>query len=178
MQNNECKYSYEDLSAYYDGELNNKKMLLISTHIDECEKCKAYIDNIEKTSGLLSSYIDGFNSSNSRLDSLYDDLKKKIDDKEHLKESSVDKIIEFPQKRSNFINYATTVFAIAAILLFSIIFVSKKSIFSNNVSSKVNTTSVDSLEYSKFNAMIYKTKDDNKTVIWLFEEDSDIDDSI
>lgn len=66
----------------------------------------------------------------------------------------------------------------AAIILISFAVLNKSEVVQDKQTTE-NVT-VDSLEYSKFNAMIYKTKEKNKAVIWLFkqEEDSEFDDPI
>jgi len=181
----ECNVTHEELSAYIDGELNHKDIEKMITHLKVCEKCQKEIEELESLNSLLSTHYEDF-ASNLNLDNLLPDLKVKMANIDKNKEmDEVDKVIQFPIKenKSKFYQYAPSIVAIAAMLLLSFAIMKNNFIPTSKASTaKTEAATVDSLEYSKFNAMIYKTKDKNKTVIWLFEQEDDnnddLDDSI
>jgi len=177
----------EKLTAYVDGELNDKEMLEVANHIKNCEHCKTLVEELEELSKNALFYYEGVEKS-FELPNLMNDLNEKLKDlslvtDKHTKYND-DKIIEFPNKKSKtnktnkFYQYIPAVISLAAIFLIAFTMISSKPKQSviNSQAKKSEGVTVDSLEYTKFNAMIYKTKDKNKTVIWLFKEDDNNDD--
>ena len=183
----ECKVTHEELSAYIDGELSSKEMETIVSHLNDCEKCQNEIEELESLNSVLSDHFDVFRAG-LNLDSLFPDLKAKIKSLDEIKEDEVDKIIQFPSKeekddKNKIYQFIPGLVALAAIFLISFGIMKSNFVETKASVAKTDSTTVDSLEYSKFNAMIYKTKDKNKTVIWLFdqgeeEEVDTLDDSI
>ena len=182
----------EKLTAYVDGELNDKEMLEVSNHIKSCESCKTLVEELEELSSNTLFHYEQIENS-FELPNLMKDLNEKLKNMDNITEehTKYDNIIEFPkekiQKEETITNdnilgkiykFAPAIVSLAAILLISIIISNNKpNSTAVNTQAKVNdSVTVDSLEYSKFNAMIYKTKDKNKTVIWLFKENNNDDD--
>jgi len=183
----------EKLTAYVDGELNDKEMLEVSKHLKECETCKILVDELEELSNNTLFHYEQIKDS-FELPNLMKDLNEKLKNMENItkEHTKYDNIIEFPKEKikkeenksddsvlGKIYKFAPAIISLAAILLISIIISNNKPNSTTvNIQAKVSdSVTVDSLEYSKFNAMIYKTKDKNKTVIWLFKENnSDEDD--
>jgi len=50
-----CNEVLEEVSAYYDGELNLKLHYLVDNHLKNCKGCRSEYDNLVKISKLLKS---------------------------------------------------------------------------------------------------------------------------
>jgi hypothetical protein len=182
-----CNFIEEEkLSAYIDGELTDKEMQLVADHIKECETCRNLIEEIEELSDNTNFYYKQIENS-IELPNLMRDLNYRL---QNLDNITNDNIIEFPKLKKdtsknkensilgNIYKFAPAVVSIAAIFLISFVLLTTKSNMTQaNTQAKSNEgVTIDSLEYSKFNAMIYKTKKKNKTVIWLFKENNNNED--
>ena len=181
----------EKLTAYVDGELTDKEMLETAEHIKNCTTCKHIIEEIEELSANTLFHYQQIENG-FELPNLIKDLNKRINDTDEITEeyTKSDNIVEFPKLKTEenkvdtgilgqIYKFAPAIVSLAAIFLITFgILTTKNNITSTNTQAKKSEgVTVDSLEYSKFNAMIYKTKDKNKTVIWLFKENnSDEDD--
>lgn len=175
-----CNDLKERLSAYLDGELNSQETDAIFKHLDTCESCRQELDALESTSKLVGDHID-LQLASFQLDDLYSDVMTAVE-ADHKEQVTIKELFQ-----ENFItrffkgvlSYSPTLASVAAILLLTFGVISKMDL-QPPTTAQQETVSVESLEYSKFNAMIYKTKEKNKTVIWLFKQDSedDIDDPI
>lgn len=68
-----------NLSAYLDKELNNKAMMLIDNHLNNCVSCNAELDLLKKTSESLNSYpeIEPSFYFNTKLQQKINENKKK-----------------------------------------------------------------------------------------------------
>lgn len=182
----------EKLSAYVDGELNDKEMQEVANHLKDCEACKLLVEELEELSSNTLFHYEKIENS-FELPNLIKDLNEKLKNTEDITEEHTlyDNIIEFPKEKiktketkandnifGKIYKFAPAIVSLAAILLISIIISNNKpnTTTANTQAKASDSVTVDSLEYSKFNAMIYKTKDKNKTVIWLFKENSDNDD--
>ncbi|MBN2694763.1 zf-HC2 domain-containing protein [bacterium] len=173
-----CDIVKERLSAYMDGELPHNEMQEISLHLEGCESCAKEFESLETLSDSLNNYFEMV-SKRVSLDSIYDNVMEKIE-KEKIKPVFKDENEGWMMRFiKSLLQYSPTFASIAAILI--IAFALLPNQHDNSKSSKGESVSVESLEYSKFNAMIYKTKEQNKTVIWLFKQENDddeFDDSI
>lgn len=180
----------EKLSAYVDGELNDKEMQEVANHLKDCEACKLLVEELEELSNNALFHYEQIENS-FELPNLIKDLNEKLKNTEDITEEHTlyHNIIEFPKEKikkeetkdnifGKIYKIAPAIVSLAAILLISIIISNNKpnTTAVNTQAKASDSVTVDSLEYSKFNAMIYKTKDKNKTVIWLFKENSDNDD--
>ena len=184
-----CKFTKEEnLSAYVDGELEHIEMQRIADHIKECAECRELVEEIDLLSANSLAHYEEVESS-FELPNLMADLNKRLLDMDSITNEHIpnDKIIEFPSKKEEkssdtgvlgkIYKFAPAVVSLAAIFLVSFIISTGKQNVSP-VSSQAKASdgvTIDSLEYSKFNAMIYKTKEKNKTVIWLFKENNSDD---
>ncbi len=181
----------EKLTAYVDGELNDKEMQEIAEHIKTCESCRNLINELEELSQNTLFHYEQIEAG-FELPNLMRDLNEKLKNMDNITEehTKYDNIIEFPKEKikkdensddnifGKVYKFAPAIISLAAILLISIIISNNKpNVTTVNTQAKAtDNVTVDSLEYSKFNAMIYKTKDKNKTVIWLFKENNNDDD--
>lgn len=180
----------EKLSAYVDGELNDKEMQKVANHLKGCEACKLLVEEVEELSSNTLFHYEKIENS-FELPNLIKDLNEKLKNTEDITEEHTlyDNIIEFPKEKikkaktndnilGKIYKFAPAIVSLAAILLISIIISNNKpnTTTANTQAKASDSVTVDSLEYSKFNAMIYKTKDKNKTVIWLFKDNNDNDD--
>jgi len=183
-----CNFTKEEnLSAYVDGELEHEEMQSIANHIKECEECKAFVAEIEELSDNTFFHYEQI-EKNIEFPDLMADLNEKLKD---LDKVTNDNIIEFPGVKrevagsvteedrifTKIYKFAPALISLAAIFLISFgIMTNKPSVTTINTQAKTSDgVTIDSLEYNKFNTMIYKTKEKNKTVIWSFEENNDED---
>ncbi len=172
-----CLQIKEKLSAYIDGELSQKEMELVHNHLEKCNECAVELEKLEKIAIKVSDYFE-LKHKSVNLDRLYDDVmfsiekNEKVDFIEATKENFISNFFK------NLLKFSPAFVSLAAIILISFAVLNKSEVVQDKQTTE-NVT-VDSLEYSKFNAMIYKTKEKNKAVIWLFkqEEDSEFDDPI
>jgi len=178
------------LSAYIDGELSDKEMAEIAEHLNTCSVCADKVKEYEELSENTFQYFKNIENS-FELPELLNDIKERLKNTDEITpEHTVynNKIIDFPKNEKNneenifkeesvfekIYKFAPAIISIAAIIMISFILFSENP--KNNVTAnKSDKVTVDSLEYSKFKAMIYKTKEKNKTVIWLFDDNSDED---
>jgi len=184
-----CKFTKEEnLSAYVDGELEHIEMQEIADHIKTCSECREFVEEFEMLSANSLMHYEELENS-FELPNLMSDLNKRLLDMDSITNEHVptSKVIEFPKKKEStkeelsvlgkIYNFAPAVISLAAIFLVSfIISTGKPNVTAISSQAKTNDgVTIDSLEYSKFNAMIYKTKEKNKTVIWLFKENNSDD---
>ncbi len=173
-----CDIVKERLSAYMDGELPHSEMQEISIHLEGCESCAKEFESFEELSSSVQNYFQVISNKVS-LDSIYDKVMERVE-KEGIKPLFKDENEGWFMKFiKSLLQYSPTFASVAAILIIGFALLPEQRNSTEN-SSKSDSVSVESLEYSKFNAMIYKTKEQNKTVIWLFkqENDDEFDDSI
>lgn len=172
-----CLQIKEKLSAYIDGELPKKEMEIVHNHLGKCNECAVEFEKLEKIATKVSDYFEVKHKS-INLDRLYDDVmfsiekNEKIDFIETTKENIISNFFR------NLLKFSPAFVSLATIILISFAVLNKSEVVQDKQTTE--SVTVDSLEYSKFNAMIYKTKEKNKAVIWLFkqEEDSEFDDPI
>lgn len=181
-----CKIKPEKLTGYLDGELSKEEMLEMTNHIKSCEECQTTITELEDLSFKTMKYYEDLEASID-LGNMMNDLANRLNELDEVNEEYTKQknILKFPEKKQNKFNifekiykFAPAAIALAAIILLSFnIFYNKSNSVTtiNQASEKTDGVSVESLEYNKFNAMIYKTKEKNKTVIWLFEEENSDD---
>jgi len=184
----------EKLSAYIDGELSPDEMQEVAKHLKTCEVCSMKLREIEEISEQASIHYEEI-AEKIDFSQLMADLNNRIKNLDEINDEHIEfenNIIEFPKKESKqeinlekeetvlnkIYKFAPAIISLAAIIMISFILFTNndKAITTPQTADKSENVTVDSLEYSKFNAMIYKVKEKNKTVIWLFNDNSNDED--
>jgi len=169
-----CRYE-RYLTAYADGELNERLRRRFDAHLAKCEACASELDSIRASDRILKSHRAPA-VSEERWDGFRNDLRLALDevDRETRREARVREArpVHPPVRRRAYVLAAA-----AAVALFVILTVGPLGVFpwwgSTAVAS--NECYVDSIETlaSGYTPMFFASEDPEMTVIWVFSEEVD-----
>jgi len=80
--NRDCSSFSVDLSAYFDGELEDEKSARLKSHLDECEKCSASLEKLRMIRQAMGSIGKGPRKPGV---SILDSLREKLEAEKQVK---------------------------------------------------------------------------------------------
>lgn len=161
-----CKSISMLLEKYFDNEVSSEEKLMVETHISSCPTCQDSLKSISYLRELLKRPVEE-SIEKEDFPLLWQRIEKQI----RLKEKS--SVLEKLKSIFNFfdISYALKKrFLVLSATVMAIIIIILIPIFFKKITSLPELSVVEYLESTTHNVLIFESKKEKVTIIWLFEE--------
>lgn len=167
----DCETIRNSLGTWLDGEVSHSEAERIRVHVQECPVCFGEKEQLERLQVSLKGALEG-RASRLAFEPFWDGVHRRILEKRPWRDRLWDWVRPaiYPQRLA---------WAIPVVIVFLLGIISLEQFFPGWRwgSSRSNATTVDSIDGHGFNVAVFRESKTKTTVIWLFEDQEEDDES-
>ena len=167
----DCEAIKSSLGTWLDGELDHSEAERVRIHVQKCPSCIGEKERLERLQASLKGVLEG-EASGLAFEPFWDGVRQRILERKpwHARLRDWARPVLYPQRLA---------WAIPLVIVFLLGIFSLEQFFPGWPwgSNRGNVAAVDSIDGHGFNVAVFRESKTKTTVIWLFENQEDEDES-